>query len=40
MEALAAHTPTVAGIDVLVDVGFIEVDQVLAVPLRILQPRR
>src|ERR1700760_3175171 len=38
MEALAAHTPTVAEVGVLVDVGLIEIDQLIPVALGGGQP--
>lgn len=34
MEGYAAHAPAVAGIDILMDMGLIDVDQVMAIALR------
>ena len=34
MEGCAAHTPAVAGLDILMDMGLVEIDQLMAIPLR------
>src|SRR3954454_14198496 len=39
MEALAAFAPTVAEVDILVDMGLIEIDQVMALIARPIQQR-
>ena len=39
MEPLATLTPGMAEIDILVDVRLIEIDQLMPIPLRIVQPR-
>src|SRR4051794_2422826 len=39
MEALAAFAPTVAEVDILVDVRLIEIDQVMALIARAIQQR-
>ena len=39
MEGRAAHAPAIAGIDVLMDMGLIEIDQVVPIPLRAVEQR-
>src|SRR5215213_3333375 len=39
MEGRAAHAPAIAGIDVLVDMGLVEIDQVVPIPLRGVEQR-
>src|SRR3954453_1826647 len=39
MEALAAFAPTVAEVDILMDMGLIEIDQVMALIARAIQQR-
>jgi hypothetical protein len=39
VEGCAAHAPAVSGIDILVDMGLIDIDQVMAIALRAVPQR-
>src|SRR5215208_4386196 len=39
MEGCAAHAPAMAGIDILMDMGLIEIDQWVPLPLRTVEQR-